>query len=83
MATRNRTAVTLTDDDLNDWDRQILDYLKEGRATPGLVRKFLLRDGSESITRQYINGRMKRLEEHDHLENVLDSGVYELVNDPR
>ena len=83
MATSNREAVTLDDEDLNDWDRQILDYLKEGRATPGLIRKFLIRDGVESVTRQYINGRMKRLEEHEHLENLLDSGVYELIDDPR
>lgn len=84
MASSNRQAVTLEDDDLNDWDRHILDYLHDGRATPGLVRKMLIRDGvTDSITRQYINGRMTRLEEHDHLTNILDSGVYELANDPR
>lgn len=82
MATSNRGVVTLTGDDLNDWDRRILGYLEEGRATPGLVRKYLLEEGKQ-ITRQYINGRMKRLEEHGHLDNLLDSGVYELVDDPR
>jgi len=26
---------------------------------------------------------MKRLEEHEHIENLLDTGVYELIDDPR
>jgi len=82
MATSNREAVTLDADDLNDWDRRILTYLRDGRATPGLVRKLAVEDGQGPITRQYINGRMKRLEEHEHLRNLHDSGVYELVDDP-
>lgn len=82
MATSNREAVTLDAEDLNDWDRRILTYLRDGRATPGLVRKLAIEDGQGPITRQYINGRMKRLEEHEHLQNLHDSGVYELVDDP-
>lgn len=84
MATSKTGPVTLSPDDLNDWDEQILNYLTDGRATPGLVRKMLLRDDvTDSVTRQYINGRMTRLAEHGHIQNLLESGVYELVEDPR
>lgn len=84
MATSNTEPVTLAPDGLNDWDERILDYLHDGRATPGLVRKMLLRDDvTDSISRQYINERMTRLAEHGHLKNILDSGVYELASDPR
>lgn len=84
MAASNRQTVTLAEDDLNDWDEQILDYLADGRATPGLVRKMMLRDDvTDDISRQYINDRMTRLAEHKHLKNILDTGVYELASDPR
>lgn len=84
MATSKTGTVTLSPDDLNDWDERILRYLDEGRATPGLVRKMMLRDEvTDEISRQYINERMTRLAEHDHLTNILDSGVYELASDPR
>jgi len=26
---------------------------------------------------------MKRLSEHDHIDNLFDTGVYELISDPR
>lgn len=84
MATSNTGPVALSTDNLNDWDERILDYLAEGRATPGLVRKMMLRDNvTDDISRQYINERMTRLAEHNHLRNLLDSGVYELTSDPR
>jgi len=82
MATSNPTAVTLTDDDLNEMDRQILEVLTEGRATPTLVLRVLEQESIE-VSRQYINQRMRRLEEHEHIENLLDTGVYELLDDPR
>ena len=75
-------AVTLDADDLNEMDGRILDYLADGRATPTLVRRLLEHDEIE-VSRQYINQRMKRLEEHEHIRNLLDTGVYELVDDPR
>jgi hypothetical protein len=74
--------VTLDAGDLNEMDQNILDYLAEGRATPTLIRRLLERDDVE-VSRQYINQRMKRLAEHDHIENLLDTGVYELREDPR
>ena len=67
---------------LNETDRHILNILKQGRATPTLVMKFLNERGQE-YSRQYVSQRLKRLTEHGHVENVRDTGVYELVEDPR
>jgi len=74
--------MTLTEDELNDLDEKILDVLTNGRATPTLI-KMILEDRGTEVSRQYINQRMKRLSEHDHIENLFDTGVYELVIDPR
>lgn len=75
-------SMTLSDSDLNDVDRVILEILSEGRATPGLTQK-ILADGGEEYSRQYINQRLRRLSEHSHVKNLRGSGVYELANDPR
>ncbi|MFW6382428.1 MAG: hypothetical protein ACOCZD_00125 [Haloferacaceae archaeon] len=74
--------MTLSEGDLNDLDKKILDVLSDGRATPTLVKRLLERDSTD-VSRQYINRRMKRLSEHDHIENLLDTGVYEMLEDPR
>jgi repressor of nif and glnA expression len=74
--------MTLTEDELNALDEKILDVLTDGRATPTLIKMILEERGTE-VSRQYINQRMKRLSEHDHIENLFDTGVYELVIDPR
>lgn len=75
-------AMPLKPDQLNGADRLILDVLEEGRATPTLVLRLLETRGND-YSRQYVSQRIKRLTEHGHLENVLDTGVYELVDDPR
>lgn len=72
----------LTADDLRDVDEQILEYLEEGRVTPRYVRARLDRDVGE-YSRGYVQQRLARLEEHQHLENLFDTGLYELVDDPR
>ena len=69
-------------DALNEADRQILEILEEGRATPTLVKKVLSERGKE-YSRQYIAQRLKRLREHEHVKNIRETGVYELVDDPR
>lgn len=73
----------LDESDLNDWDPRILDVLQDYDATPILVRKLLKNEGYNPPVRQYINGRMIRLAEHDHLDNLEGSGVYRLIEDPR
>lgn len=76
--------MVLSPTDLNDLDNEILDCLQEGRATPTLIKRLLERKGTrEAVSRQYVNQRLKRLTEHGHVDNILDTGVYELVNDPR
>ncbi|QIO25466.1 hypothetical protein [Haloarcula sp. JP-L23] len=73
--------MALEERDLNDTDVKILDTLSEGRVTPTLARKLLEQDGIE-VSRQYINQRIKRLEEHGHVENLHDTGVYQLISRP-
>jgi hypothetical protein len=83
MAASNQPSV-LSDDDLNDWDHHILTQLQtHGNLTPGAVRKLLEESDTDPPVRQYINDRMRRLAEHNHLENIVNSGVYKLVDDPR
>lgn len=61
---------------LNDADKAILDELQEGRATPGYL------SGETDVEQTYINQRLKRLEEHGHVDR-LARGLWELVDDPR
>ncbi|WP_218055091.1 winged helix-turn-helix domain-containing protein [Haloparvum sedimenti] len=61
---------------LNEADRKILDELREGRASPSYLAE---RTGVEQT---YINQRLRRLDEHGHVEN-LARGLWELVDDPR
>ncbi|KYH24906.1 hypothetical protein HAPAU_29980 [Halalkalicoccus paucihalophilus] len=74
----------LATSDLNKLDNEILDCLQEGRATPTLIKRLLEQAGTrEEVSRQYVNQRLKRLSEHEHVNNILETGVYELVDDPR
>jgi len=82
MGSGNREVMPLTEDQLNDLDDKILNVLSDGRATPTLLKKMFEEEGTE-VSRQYVNQRLKRLSEHDHIENLFDTGVYELVTDPR
>lgn len=66
----------LTDADLNDSDRRIIDELDAGRVTPTYLAETL------DISRPYASERLKRLAEHGHVER-LAPGLYELVDDPR
>jgi len=70
---------------LNDLDEWLLDELARNRSTPKLLRGRLqkVRDADDVPSAGYINQRLRRLEEHDHLENLDETGVYELRNDPR
>lgn len=72
----------LTPDDLRDVDRQLLDYLVEGRVTPAYARVRLDEDGVGEYSRGYVQQRLARLEEHDHAANLHDTGLYELVENP-
>jgi len=84
MQAREADAVTLSADDLREVDGLILDYLQEGRVTPAYCRDRILRDGHrDEITSTYCGQRLQRLEEHGHSENLMETGLYELVDDPR
>lgn len=66
---------------LNETDRMLLPHLREGRVTPVLAKHLIEEDGKE-VSRPYVQQRLKRMEEHGHLRNLHDTGVYELVDDP-
>lgn len=66
----------LESDGLNDADEKILDELHDGRATPQLLA------GRLDTDRSYVNQRLKRLVEHDHVTKPA-AGLYELIDDPR
>ena len=72
----------LSREDLNELDDQILDILLEGRATPTLLKNILEENGTD-VSRQYVNRRLKRLTEHGYTKNLYNTGVYEIIEDPR
>ena len=61
---------------LNEADREILDELHVGRASPSYLSE------QTGVEQTYINQRLRRLDEHGHVEN-LARGLWELVDDPR
>lgn len=69
-------------DDLRRIDQTLLDYLHEGRVTPIYCKRRLEGDGHD-YSRGYVQQRLNRLVEHNHAENLLNVGLYELVEDPR
>ncbi len=83
MAVRNQSGMALNPSQLNDLDEAILDLLAEGRATPTLLREELAEREIREVSRQYISSRLSRLQEHGHVRNLRETGVYELVDDPR
>jgi len=71
----------LSPDDLIEIDEQLLEYLREGRVTPKYAR-LRLREDVDDYSRGYVQQRLARLVEHSHVENLRDSGLYDLVDDP-
>ena len=69
-------------DGLRSIDESILDYLEDGRITPVYCQR-RLEDENLTFTRGYVHERLARLNEHDHVRNLYDTGLYELVDDPR
>lgn len=74
MATNSQAV--LDPRQLNEADRAILDELKRGRASPSYLSERI------DIEQTYINQRLRRLDEHGHVEN-LARGLWELADDPR
>lgn len=71
----------LSEDNLRDIDRELLDYLREGRVTPAYARKRLADETGQEVTGAYIGQRLQRFEEHGHVENLYDVGLYALRED--
>jgi len=81
-ATTNSPGM-LTADDLRDVDEKIVDYLEEGRVTPAYARRRLEADYDEEYSRGYVQQRLGRLQEHSHVRNLYETGLYELTDNPR
>jgi len=80
----NDRAPMLDPDDLREIDEVLLDYLQEGRVTPVYARERILEEGiRDTITAQYCQQRLARFEEHGHVRNLFETGLYELLNDPQ
>lgn len=89
------TDMTLRPDQIDDLDDAILDYFIEdrdsggpwGKATPMEVHRALDQRGKldelNNPVRQTIQNRIQRMAYADHLHNVLDTGNYRFVSDPR
>ncbi|KTG24733.1 hypothetical protein AUR66_16575 [Haloferax profundi] len=76
--------MALSSEDLNEIDSIIVEYLVEGRVTPVYLRERIIDEKiRESISEQYLGQRLKRLQEHNHVKNLYDTGLYELQEDPR
>ena len=59
----------------NECDKAILSYLEEGRVTSAYLETEI------EWSRSYITQRLKRLEEHELVQNLGDTGLYELSVD--
>jgi hypothetical protein len=71
-------------DDLREIDEILLDFLQEGRVTPVYCRNRILdEEVRDEITSTYCGQRLQRFEEHNHVQNLYDTGLYGLVDDPR
>ena len=57
---------------LNDADHAILSELNEGRVTAAFLNDRI------DWSRPYITQRLRRMEEHGVVENLGDTGLYEL-----
>lgn len=77
------TKRMLTNDDLREVDRVLLDYLREGRVTPAYARVRLAEENVDEYSRAYVQQRLARFQEHDHVRNLYDTGLYELETDPQ
>lgn len=79
-----QAGMVLAEEDLNEMDRWILDFLsKHEWATPNLLRH-LYSEEIKEVSRQWVSNRVGRLIEHDHLRRVHpDAYEVKLVTDPR
>lgn len=83
MQTSKPNPMALDVEDLREIDRDLLDYLQEGRVTPAYGRDRMADEGVREVTSTYVGQRLQRLEEHGHARNLYETGLYELASDPR
>lgn len=79
---RDSNDRVLNEEDLREIDVFILDLLQEGRVTPKFAN-ISIEEEIGDYSRGYVQQRLKRFEEHGHVENLKDCGLYELTHDPR
>jgi len=64
-------------DELIESDREILDELQKGRCTPAVPVDWT------GLSKQTIHNRLNVLVAAGHVGKAHESGLYELVDDPR
>ncbi|MCF2208241.1 winged helix-turn-helix transcriptional regulator [Halobacterium salinarum] len=70
-------ATKMEADELIESDREILDELQKGRCTPAVLVDWT------GLSKQTIHNRLNVLVAAGHVEKAHESGLYELVSDPR
>lgn len=65
----------MVDIPLNDADQAIISELQEGRATAVYLETQI------DWSREYITQRLRRLEEHNIVENLEETGLYSLQSE--
>jgi uncharacterized membrane protein len=74
---RTTAVEEMEPDELNDSDRRILDALADGRCTPAALMDW------SGLSKQTVHSRLNTLVAAGHVEKVHESGLYELIDDPR
>lgn len=71
------TQLIMRPEELTESDEKILDELNQGRCTPAALVDWT------GLSSQTIHNRLNVLVAAGHVEKVHESGLYELVDDPR
>ena len=80
--TADQYSMTLSEKDLREIDQILLEYLREGRVTPVYARERILDEKKrDKITSTYLSQRLQRLEEHNHVQNLYNTGLYKISKD--
>ncbi|WP_227775244.1 hypothetical protein [Haladaptatus pallidirubidus] len=77
--------MTLAPEKLRSIDHLLLEYFDDKQCiTAAYAQKRLLNDDDhDEVSRAYVSQRLINLAEHNHAQNLLDTELYELVDDPR
>ena len=73
----NLSSRMLDPSELGESDYKILDALSDGRCTPKVIMD------ETNLSKGTVHSHLNVLMAADYVEKVHDSGLYELIHDPR